>query len=147
MTACLIFIRMQKAGELKTVIEDGNAEVANASIQTSMYFDTAARLAISHGMWTFDAKTPLEYLQKNRDYTLNNVIEKIKCPTLVLEAEMDDAFSGGPQKVHDALRCPKKIFYSLLKKVLRVIVKWLPFHYQTKEYLIGLTKLRFRAVQ
>jgi hypothetical protein len=50
----------------------------------------------------------LEHLQKNRDYTLNNVIEKIKCPTLVLEAEMDDAFSGGPQKVYDTLRCPKK---------------------------------------
>jgi esterase/lipase len=98
---------LQKAGELKTVIEDGNAEVANASIQKSMYFDTTTRLAISHEMWTFDAKTP-EYLQKNMDYTLNNVIEKIKCPTLVLEAEMDDAFSGGPQKVYNALRCPKK---------------------------------------
>jgi hypothetical protein len=143
---------LQKAGELKTIIEDGNAEVANASIQKSMYFDTTTGLAISHEMWTFDAKTP-EYLQKNMDYTLNKVIEKIKCPTLVLEAEMDDAFSGGPQKVYNALRCPKNIFYSLLKKVPRVIVKWLPFHYQTKEYLIGLAKflklnvLRFRAVQ
>jgi hypothetical protein len=99
---------LQKAGELKTVFEDGNAEVSNASIQTSMYFDTTARLAISHGMWSFDAKTPLEYLQKNRDYTLNNVVEKIKWPTLVLEAKMDDAFSGGPQKAYNALRCPKK---------------------------------------
>jgi hypothetical protein len=53
---------LQKAGELKTIIEDGNAEVANASIQNSMFFDTTTGLAISHEMWTFDAKTP-EYLQ------------------------------------------------------------------------------------
>lgn len=50
----------------------------------------------------------MDYLQKNKDYTLKNIIQNIKCPTLVLEAEMDDAFSGGPEKVYNSLRCPKK---------------------------------------
>ncbi len=55
---------MQKAGELKKVIEDGNAEVANVAIETSMYFDITARWAFSHG--TFGAKKPVGLFAKEQ---------------------------------------------------------------------------------
>ena len=84
------------------------AIVVNIAIQTSMYFDTTIRRAISHGMWIFDAKDPLDFIQKNKDYTLKDVAGNIKCPTLVLEAQMDDDFPGGPKKIYDALACSKK---------------------------------------
>jgi pimeloyl-ACP methyl ester carboxylesterase len=93
---------------LGDAIEDGNAIVVNTAIETSMYFNTNIRWAISHGMWAFDAKDPLDFIQKNKDYTLKDVAGKISCPTLVLEAEMDDDFRGQPKKVYDALKCPKK---------------------------------------
>ncbi len=35
------------------------------------------------------------------------IADKIKCPTLVLEAEKDDSFPGQPQKVFNTLTCPK----------------------------------------
>jgi hypothetical protein len=73
-----------------------------------MYFDTNTRWGISHGMWVFAAKDPLDFIQRNKDYTLKDVAGNIRCPTLVLEAEMDEDFPGGPKKVYDALKCPKK---------------------------------------
>jgi hypothetical protein len=63
---------------------------------------------MSHGMWVFNATDPLDFIQKNKDYTLKDVAENIECPTLVLEAQMDHDFPGGPKKVYDVLKCPKK---------------------------------------
>lgn len=99
---------MEKLASLGDAISQRNATVVNTAIQTSMYFDTTIRWAISHGMWTFDAKDPLDFIQKNKDYTLKDVADNIKCPTLVLEAQLDDDFPRGPKKIYDALACPKK---------------------------------------
>ncbi|HZC20476.1 MAG TPA: alpha/beta fold hydrolase, partial [Nitrososphaeraceae archaeon] len=99
---------MEKLGTLGDAITQGNATVVNTAIETSMYFDTTIRWAISHGMWSFNAKDPLDLIRKNKDYTLKGVADNIECPTLVLEAQMDDDFPGGPKKVYNALKCPKK---------------------------------------
>jgi pimeloyl-ACP methyl ester carboxylesterase len=99
---------MEKLGTLSNAVAQGNATVVNTAIETSMYFDTGIRWIMSHGMWVFNAKDPLDFIQKNKDYTLKDVAENIECPTLVLEAQMDDDFPGGPKKVYDALKCPKK---------------------------------------
>jgi pimeloyl-ACP methyl ester carboxylesterase len=99
---------MEKLGTLSNAVAQGNATVVNTAIETSMYFDTGIRWIMSHGMWVFNAKDPLDFIQKNKDYTLKDVAENIECPTLVLEAQMDDDFPGGPKKVYDVLKCPKK---------------------------------------
>ena len=99
---------MEKLGTLDNAVAQGNATVVNTAIETSMYFDTGIRWIMSHGMWVFNAKDPLDFMQKNKDYTLKDVAGNIECPTLVLEAQMDDDFPGGPKKVYDALKCPKK---------------------------------------
>ena len=54
---------------LHKAIDNNNAEVVNTAIEIVMAFNTTARWAFSHGMWTFRAKTPLEYIRKNADYT------------------------------------------------------------------------------
>ena len=99
---------MEKLGTLSNAVAQGNATVVNTAIETSMYFDTGIRWIMSHGMWVFNAKDPLDFIQKNKDYTLKDVAGNIECPTLVLEAQMDDDFPGGPKKVYDVLKCPKK---------------------------------------
>ena len=98
---------IDKLGDLKDDVENGNSVVVNTAIETSMYFSTRIRWWISHGMWTYKAKDPLDYLHKNKDYTLKDIISKIKCPTLVLEAQNDDDFPGGPRMVYEGLKCPK----------------------------------------
>jgi pimeloyl-ACP methyl ester carboxylesterase len=99
---------MEKLGTLSNAVAQGNATVVNTAIETSMYFDTGIRWIMSHGMWVFNATDPLDFIQKNKDYTLKDVAENIECPTLVLEAQMDHDFPGGPKKVYDVLKCPKK---------------------------------------
>jgi hypothetical protein len=36
------------------------------------------------------------------------IAKKIRCPTLVMEAQEDELFPGQPKMVYDALTCPKK---------------------------------------
>jgi predicted alpha/beta-fold hydrolase len=58
-------------------------------------------------MWTFGVKTPFEYIKSYTNYSLKDVIQNIKCPTLVLEAEDDQFFKGQPKQVYDNLKCTK----------------------------------------
>jgi len=98
---------IDKLEGLKNDIEKENSIVENTAIETSMYFSTSIRWWISHGMWAFGAVDPLDFIQKNRNYTLKDIISQIKCPTLVLEGQKDDDFPGGPKMVYERLMCPK----------------------------------------
>ena len=53
---------------------------------------------MKHGMWTTGVNTPFELIQASKNYTINDIVKNIKCPTLVLEAEKDDSFPGQPKK-------------------------------------------------
>jgi hypothetical protein len=57
---------MEKLASLGDAVSQRNAIVVNTAIQISMYFDTTIRWEISHGMWTFDAKDPLDFIQKKQ---------------------------------------------------------------------------------
>ena len=63
---------------------------------------------MKHGMWTTGTNSPFELIQGSKKYTVKGIAQKIKCPTLVLEAEKDDSFPGQPRMVYSALSCPKK---------------------------------------
>ena len=93
---------------LLTAIENGNSEVVNLVIGILMESDPNTRFNVKHGMWTVGVKTPFELIQKSKKYTIKEIVQNIKCSTLVLEAEKDDSFPGQPKKVYDALTSPKK---------------------------------------
>jgi pimeloyl-ACP methyl ester carboxylesterase len=92
---------------LLTAIENGNSEVVNMVLDILMESDPNIRFNIKHGMWTAGVNTPFELIQKSKEYTIKDIVQNIKSPTLVLEAEKDDSFPGQPKKVYDALTCPK----------------------------------------
>ncbi len=93
---------------LLTAIENGNTEVVNTVLDILSESDPNIRFNMKHGMWTSGVNTPFELIQKSKNYTIKDIAQNIKCPTLVLEAEKDDSFPGQPKKVFDALTCPKK---------------------------------------
>jgi acetyl esterase/lipase len=67
-----------------------------------------ARWAFTHGMWALGAKTPREYLAKSLEYNLRDgVAERIRCPTLVCDAEGDLFYKGQAQALYDHLTCKK----------------------------------------
>ena len=93
---------------LLTEIENGNREIVNTVFEILMNFDSNIKFNIAHGMWTTGLNSPFELIMNSKNYTMKDVAQDIKCPTLVLEAEKDDSFPGQPKRVYVALKCPKK---------------------------------------
>lgn len=68
-----------------------------------------ARWSTDHGQWAFGTPTPRTFLAALHDYHLRDgIAERITCPTLVLKSEVDFAFTGQPEQLHDHLACPKE---------------------------------------
>ncbi len=89
-------------------IENGNAAVVNAVVNTIMNFDIGTKWKITHSMSVFGADSPLELIQKLKEYSMYDIAHKIKCPTLLLAGEKDRSFAGQAKKLYDLLKCPKK---------------------------------------
>jgi hypothetical protein len=91
--------------------------------------DANMRFNLKHGMWTTGIDAAFEIIQGSKKYTVKYIDQKIKCPTLVLEAQIDDSFPRQPKKVYDALTCPRNTrntYYLQPKKVLMSIVTAAP---------------------
>jgi dienelactone hydrolase len=69
-------------------------------------FPTTVRWALAQARWIFQA-SPEQYIEKLKSYTLKEVASQISCPTLICEAENDQFFKGQPEKIFEALTCPK----------------------------------------
>ena len=93
---------------LRLAVENGNIEVVNTVVEILSDLDANMRFNLKHGMWTTGANSPFKLIQDSKKYTVKDIVQNIRCPTLVLEAEKDDSFPGQPKKVYDALTCPKK---------------------------------------
>lgn len=66
-----------------------------------------ARWALGNGLYTFGCKTPAEWCQKLRAYTLKDAAPKIKATTLVIDSEGDTMIANQAKPLYDALTCPK----------------------------------------
>lgn len=67
---------------------------------------TTVRWALAQARWIFQA-SPEQYIEKLKSYTLKEVASQISCQTLICEAENDHFFKGQPEKIFEALTCPK----------------------------------------
>jgi dienelactone hydrolase len=86
---------------------DNDPEQFNAAIESQMKEDITTKWFFENGMWTFNAKSPEDFMRKLQKYTLEDVAKQIKCHMLVIDSEDDMFFKGQPKKLYDALDCPK----------------------------------------
>jgi pimeloyl-ACP methyl ester carboxylesterase len=88
-----------------------NAEHAtqlDERLEQIMKVSSVARWAFTHGMFAVGAASPRAYLAATQKYHLRDgIAEKIKCPTLVCDAEKDLFFKGQAQELFDHLTCRK----------------------------------------
>lgn len=91
-------------------------------------------------MWTTGANSPFKLIQDSKKYTVKDIVQNIRCPTLVLEAEKDDSYPGQPKKVYDALTCPKKYILFTAEEGVESIVNVVLLLFQISEYLTGWMK-------
>ncbi|HEY9485598.1 MAG TPA: hypothetical protein VIQ04_03065, partial [Nitrososphaeraceae archaeon] len=68
-------------------------------IELLMENDSNIKFNIKHGLCTFGIDSPYEPVKKSSAFTLKEIASNIRCPTLLLDAEKDDSFSGQPHKV------------------------------------------------
>jgi alpha-beta hydrolase superfamily lysophospholipase len=69
--------------------------------------DPELRWAVSYGMYAFGAASVAEYVTRAAQCSLAGVVEKITCPTLVVDNENEWSFRGQADRLYEALRCPK----------------------------------------
>ncbi|WP_028935136.1 alpha/beta hydrolase family protein [Pseudonocardia spinosispora] len=93
----------------KTVADALNGAGTPSEIEALAATSTGVRWMINNGRWVYGVDTATELLKATEPYTLAGVADQITCPTLVLEAENDQFFAGQPQRVYDALTCPKEL--------------------------------------
>lgn len=75
-------------------IDEGRDEEAAAVMGLLMAVNTQARWAVRNGLWAMGVGSPADLARAFRTYTLAGIADRITTPTLVLEAENDQFFSG-----------------------------------------------------
>jgi dienelactone hydrolase len=87
----------------------GIATEVPGGLETLMAQSVSVRWAVRNGLWTFGVSDAGELVKASEAYTMAGLADRITCPTLVLEAENDQFFKGQPQRIFDALTCPKEL--------------------------------------
>lgn len=88
----------------------GPSPAIDAMMKMAMKASPVARWSITHGLYSFGARSPSEYLHMATAYTLaGGIAERIRCPTLVCNAEGDLFFKDQPQQLFDHLTCPRTL--------------------------------------
>lgn len=91
------------------LIREGWDNLVNFFIHWKKQQDTGMRWASSNGKWVFGVETDVEVFREVRKYTLEGIVEQIKTPTLVLDAEDDHFLKGQPKELYDRLVCKKEL--------------------------------------
>ena len=92
----------------RAMLTAGGSPGIDRLLEGAMKASPTARWSFTHGMYSFGAATPSAYMHMALAYTLaGGVAERIRCPTLVCDAEGDLFFKGQPQQLYDHLTCHK----------------------------------------
>ncbi len=99
----------EKARAVTRIASLFGRRVAEYSLKQVMKRNPGIRWAIENGLFTFQAGSIWELIETTEPWSLQGVADKIRCPTLVCEAESDHFFAGQPGMLYDALTCPKTL--------------------------------------
>jgi len=108
--AQLTGIPAQARSQVLQALTAPSAPQLDARFEQMMKENSVARWAFTQGMYAMGVSSPRAYVAATQAYHLRDgIAEKIKCPTLVCEAEKDLFFNGQAQQLFDHLTCQKRI--------------------------------------
>jgi dipeptidyl aminopeptidase/acylaminoacyl peptidase len=85
-----------------------NRDYMNEDMYARMNNSTSMDWGVTQGMYVFMVDTPADVMLAYKDYTMEGIIEKIKCPTLVTDGVSDSKMGTTQAKIfYDNLKCPK----------------------------------------
>lgn len=95
--------------DIERILDDPAAAAEfDEGVREMMRRDVGTNWAMSHGMWVFGVSSPSAWLRALRPYRLQDVIGRIRCPTLVMDSENDEDMPGQARRFYDALTCPRE---------------------------------------
>ncbi|KAM4065269.1 2,6-dihydropseudooxynicotine hydrolase [Hirsutella rhossiliensis] len=92
--------------QLIKIFKSGNAPLFNSIIDKAVAdpsASTARRWGVQQGMWSFDVKTPFEWMSRAEAYNLTGLTQNIKAPVFVADAQNDQFFPGQGKILADKL--------------------------------------------
>lgn len=93
--------------ELLSILESGDGQAfdeAMNELQTDPETSTVIRWGLQQGLWAFKMKSPYEFFQSFKNYTLKDgIAERITIPVWIADGEYEDLMAGQSQLVKDAL--------------------------------------------
>ncbi len=95
--------------EAVAALDAGDTVQCENIIQEGIENSTALRWAVPQGVWSFGASGIADFITKTKPYSMDGIAQQIQCPCLVMDAEGDQFSHGQPQKIYDALQCPKQL--------------------------------------
>lgn len=104
---CYEAVNVMMPPSVLTLIEQGQSQALDALLKNIATQNPSVRWSLTNGMWTYGSSSLLDFLGKLKKYTLEGVVERISCPTLVLAAEEDQFLRGQPEALYEHLTCPK----------------------------------------
>ncbi|CAI6311830.1 unnamed protein product [Periconia digitata] len=90
----------------KVLYEAGENDQVNKFVEelfASGKAPTALRWGVEHGIYSFAAESPTDFLNRTKLMTLAGITDKIKRPVLICEASNDRFFEGQPARVKESL--------------------------------------------
>lgn len=96
--------------EITELIEDAPEEF-NAIIFQAMESNIRAKFGFENAMWRFAKDTPANLMKHITGHGLEEVAKQITCPTLVIDSEAENFFTGQPKALFDILECPKTLLH------------------------------------
>lgn len=84
----------------------GEPEKLDAKLRAGHKTNTMARWGFSHGRMVFGAKDSLDYYHKTSAFKASDAAD-IRCETLILDADNEEAFAGQPKALFNQLKCRK----------------------------------------
>jgi dienelactone hydrolase len=88
------------------IFKSGNATLFNSIIDKAVAdpsTSSALRWAVQQGMWSFNVKTPFEWMTKAQEYNLIGLTQNITAPVFVGDAQNDQFFPGQAKMLAEKL--------------------------------------------
>lgn len=101
-------IRGMLPPELASRFPDVSADDLDLVVQPLLKNPLVRWKLVQRGQWVHGVRTAGEYLLDLARYQISDVVDRIRCPTLIATAEGDPASSGAEQ-LFEALTCPKRL--------------------------------------
>ena len=69
----------------------------------------STRWGVEQGLWSFNIKSPFDWLQSVKNYTLEGITDRFTMPVWTADAQYESFFEGQSAKVKEALERGRRI--------------------------------------